>query len=68
MELTKADKRQLHDLVKRGVLRRCEEWLHQKCDILIALNLIIYVRSRLQNISAALFGNLGNYLYLCSIN
>jgi hypothetical protein len=27
MELTKADKQQLHDLIKRGVLRRCDELL-----------------------------------------
>ena len=30
MEQTKADKQQLHDLIKRGVLRRCEEW---RCNL-----------------------------------
>ena len=34
MELTKADKRQLHDLIKRGVLRRCEEWLKETADLI----------------------------------
>jgi hypothetical protein len=34
MELTKADKRQLHDLVKRGVLRRCEEWLKETAELI----------------------------------
>ena len=27
MEQTKADKRQLKDIIQRGILRRCEEWL-----------------------------------------
>ena len=34
MELTKADKRQLHDLVKRGVLRRGEEWLKETAELI----------------------------------
>ena len=34
MKLTKADKRQLHDLVKRGVLRRCEKWLKETADLI----------------------------------
>ena len=34
MELTKADKRQLHDLIKRGVLRRCEEWLKETAELI----------------------------------
>ena len=29
MELTKADKRQLNDVIRRGILRRCEEWLNE---------------------------------------
>lgn len=29
MELTKADKRQLKDIIRRGILRRCEEWLNE---------------------------------------
>ena len=29
MELTKADKRQLKDTIRRGILRRCEEWLKE---------------------------------------
>ena len=34
MELKKADKRQLHDLIKRGVLRRCEEWLKETAELI----------------------------------
>ena len=34
MELTKADKRQLRDIIKRGVLRRCEEWLGEMRELL----------------------------------
>ena len=34
LELTKADKRQLHDLVRRGVLRRCEEWLKETAELI----------------------------------
>lgn len=34
MELTKADKRQLHDLIKCGVLRRCEEWLKETAQLI----------------------------------
>ena len=29
MELTKADKRQLNDVIRRGILCRCEEWLNE---------------------------------------
>ena len=29
MELTKSDKRQLKEVIKRGILRRCEEWLKE---------------------------------------
>ena len=37
MELTKADKRQLHDLVKRGVLRRCEDY-YRNSMLLMGVN------------------------------
>ena len=34
MELTKADKRQLKDIVRRGILRRCEEWLKETSEMI----------------------------------
>ena len=34
MELTKADKRQLKDIIQRGILRRCEEWLKEMSELI----------------------------------
>lgn len=34
MELTKADKRQLKDIIRRGILRRCEEWLKETRELI----------------------------------
>ena len=34
MELTKADKRQLKDIIRRGILRRCEEWLKETSELI----------------------------------
>ena len=34
MELTKADKRQLMDIIQRGILRRCEEWLKETSELI----------------------------------
>ena len=34
MELTKADKRQLKDIIRRGILRRCEEWLKEMSELI----------------------------------
>jgi len=34
MELTKADKRQLKEIIRRGILRRCEEWLKETSDLI----------------------------------
>ena len=34
MELTKADKRQLKDVIRRGILRRCEEWLKETSELI----------------------------------
>lgn len=34
MELTKADKRQLKEIIRRGILRRCEEWLKETNDLI----------------------------------
>jgi hypothetical protein len=34
MELTKSDKRQLQDIIQRGILRRCEEWLKETSDLI----------------------------------
>lgn len=34
MELTKADKRQLKDIIRRGILRRCEEWLKETSEMI----------------------------------
>ena len=34
MELTKADKRQLKDIIQRGILRRCEEWLKETSELI----------------------------------
>ena len=34
MELTKADKRQLKEIIRRGILRRCEEWLIETSDLI----------------------------------
>ena len=34
MELTKADKRQLKDIIRRGILRRCEEWLKDTSELI----------------------------------
>ena len=34
MELTKADKRQLKDIIQRGILRRCEEWLKETSKLI----------------------------------
>ena len=33
MELTKADKRQLKEIIRRGILRRCEEWLKETREL-----------------------------------
>lgn len=34
MELTKADKRQLNEIIRRGILRRCEEWLKETSELI----------------------------------
>ena len=34
MELTKADKRQLKNIIRRGILRRCEEWLKETSELI----------------------------------
>ena len=34
MELTKSDKRQLKDIIRRGILRRCEEWLKETIELI----------------------------------
>lgn len=34
MELTKSDKRQLQDIIQRGILRRCEEWLKETIKLI----------------------------------
>jgi hypothetical protein len=34
MELTKADKRQLKEIIQRGILRRCEEWLKETSELI----------------------------------
>ena len=34
MELTRTDKRQLKDIIRRGILRRCEEWLRQTKELI----------------------------------
>ena len=34
MELTKSDKRQLQDIIQRGILRRCEEWLKETTELI----------------------------------
>ena len=34
MELTKADKRQLKEIIQRGILRRCEEWLKDTSELI----------------------------------
>ena len=34
MELAKTDKRQLKDIIRRGILRRCEEWLRQTKELI----------------------------------
>ena len=34
MELTKSDKRQLKDIIRRGILRRCEEWLKETGELI----------------------------------
>jgi len=34
MELTKEDKSQLKDVIRRGVLRRCEEWLKETNELI----------------------------------
>ena len=34
MELTKADKRQLKDIIRRGILRWCEEWLKETSELI----------------------------------
>ena len=34
MELTKADRRQLKDIIRIGILRRCEEWLKEMSELI----------------------------------
>ena len=34
MELTKTDKKQLTDIIRQGILRRCEEWLKETANII----------------------------------
>ena len=34
MELTKADKRQLQEVIRKGILRRCEEWLKEAAALI----------------------------------
>lgn len=34
MELTKADKRQLQEVIRKGILRRCEEWLKETAALI----------------------------------
>lgn len=34
MELTKADKAQLKGIIKRGILRRCEQWLKETSQLI----------------------------------
>ena len=34
MVLIKADKRQLKDIIQRGILRRCEEWLKDTSELI----------------------------------
>lgn len=34
MELSKTDKKQLREIIKRGILRRCEEWLRQTASLI----------------------------------
>lgn len=34
MELTKADKRQLKNIIQCGILRRCEEWLKETSELI----------------------------------
>lgn len=34
MELTKADKRQLREIIRRGILCRCEEWLKETSNLI----------------------------------
>ena len=34
MELTKTDKRQLKEIIRRGILRRCEEWLKETSELI----------------------------------
>lgn len=34
MELTKSDKRQLQEVIRKGILRRCEEWLKETAALI----------------------------------
>ena len=34
MELTKTDKRQLKEIIRRGILRLCEEWLKETSELI----------------------------------
>ena len=34
MELTKSEYRQLSDIIRRGILRRCEEWLKETKELI----------------------------------
>jgi hypothetical protein len=34
MELTKTDKRQLTEIIRRGILCRCEEWLKETAELI----------------------------------
>ena len=34
MELSKEDKRQLKDIIRKGILRRCEEWLKETAALI----------------------------------
>ena len=34
MELSKTDKRQMKDIIRQGILRRCEEWLKETSELI----------------------------------
>ena len=34
MELTKTEKRQMQDIIQRGILRRCEGWLKETAELI----------------------------------
>ena len=34
MELTKTERRQVKDIIRKGILRRCEEWLEETSELI----------------------------------